>query len=140
MLPKRRKQTNNVMKVTPWCLNRSLQCELRKGNRDSILNLSKSKRKILKLLSMDDSIFIFLSYGIYIGRLYGCISNHFCKACQNCLRPGFEFVQCIGCMNCCFVVKVPGNAIMQHKQRQLEQNNFDMFYRIYCCVAIHGRI
>ena len=41
-----------------------IQCELKKkGNQDSILNLSKSKRKIMKLLSVDDGIFIFLSYG-----------------------------------------------------------------------------
>ena len=30
--------------------------------------------------------------------------------------------------------------IMQHKQRQLGQNQFDMFYKIDCCAAIHGRI
>ena len=42
----------------------------KKGNRDSILNFSKSKRQTIKLLSVEDSIFIFLSYGtlvIYIG-------------------------------------------------------------------------
>ena len=38
----------------------------KKGNRDSILNLSKSKRRIIKLLSVDDSIFIFLSYGTLV--------------------------------------------------------------------------
>ena len=38
----------------------------KKGNRDSILNLSKSKRKITKLLSAVDSIFIFLSYGTLV--------------------------------------------------------------------------
>ena len=32
---------------------------VKKGNRDSILNLSKSKRQIIKLLSVEDSIFIF---------------------------------------------------------------------------------
>ena len=49
-----------------------IQCEFKKkkGNRDSILNLSKSKRKIMTLLSAYDNIFIFLSYGtlvIHIG-------------------------------------------------------------------------
>ena len=35
-------------------------CELKKdGNRDSIINLSKSKRKMIIFLSVDDSIFIF---------------------------------------------------------------------------------
>ena len=41
------------------------------------------------------------------------LSNHFCKACQNYTKA---------------VRKAPANAIMQHKQRQLGQNqlNFDM--------------
>ena len=38
----------------------------KKGNQDSILNFSKSKRQITKLLSVDDSTFIFLSYGILV--------------------------------------------------------------------------
>ena len=43
------------------------QCELnKKGNRDSILNLSKSKRQIMILLSVNDSIFVFLSYGTLV--------------------------------------------------------------------------
>ena len=45
-----------------------------------------------------------------------------------------------GCTYCYFVVKAPANAIMQHKQRQLGQNQFDMFYQNYCCAAIHGQI
>ena len=61
------------------------------------------------------------------------LSSHFCKACQNCLRPSFEFVQLddlmiftmqCGCMHCCFVVKAPANAIMQRKQRQLGHKQF----------------
>ena len=39
---------------------------LLKGNRDSILNLSKLTRQIMKLLQVDDSIFIFLSYGTLV--------------------------------------------------------------------------
>ena len=51
----------------------------------------KIKKKIMKLLSVDDSIFIFLSYGTLVfilgqGRL---LINHFCKACQHCLRQSF---------------------------------------------------
>ena len=38
----------------------------KKGNQESILNISKLKCKILKLLSVDDRIFIFLSYGTSI--------------------------------------------------------------------------
>ena len=40
--------------------------EREKRNRDSILDLSKLKRQIIKLLSVDDSIFIFLSYGTMV--------------------------------------------------------------------------
>ena len=48
--------------------------------------------------------------------------------------------QC-GCKSyCCFVVKAPANAIMQHKQRLLGQSQFDMFYKHYCCAAIHCQI
>ena len=36
-------------------------------------------------------------------------------------------------------MKAPANAIMQRKQRQLGQKQFDsMFYEIDCCAAIHG--
>ena len=63
----------------------------KKGNRDSILNLSKSKRQIITLLSVDDSIFIFLSYGtLVIHNGSGMAAQQsFWKACQNCLRPSF---------------------------------------------------
>ena len=37
-----------------------------KKKRDSVLDLSKSKRQIIQLLSVDDSIFIFLSYGTLV--------------------------------------------------------------------------
>ena len=63
--------------------------------RDSILNLSKSKRKIIKLLSVDDDIFIFLSYMVHWSFILGqgwLLSNHICKACQNCLRPSIVIV------------------------------------------------
>ena len=55
-----------------WCKRympmpiQCIQCELKYGNRNSILNLSKSKRNIMKLLSVDDSIFIFLSCGTLV--------------------------------------------------------------------------
>ena len=44
---------------------------------------------------------------------------------------------------CCFVVKVPRNAIMQHKQRLLgvlDKTNLTCFTKNYCCAAIHGQI
>ena len=96
-----------------------VQCELKKGNGDSILNLSKSKRKIMKLLPVDDSIFLFLSYGtlvVHIGS--GMPAQQSFSSCQNCLRPS------CGCINCCFVVKAPAKAITQRKQRQLEEKQF----------------
>ena len=78
---------------------------------------------------MDDSICIFLSYGTLVVHILGqrwLLSNYFCKACQNCFRPRFEFVHC-GCMNCCFAGKAPANAIMQ-------ANNAND------CAVIHGQI
>ena len=79
---------------------------------------------------MDESTFIFLSYHKNYGtpgRSYwvrdGCSAN---VSVKNCLCPSFELLytmQC-GCMNCCFVVKAPANAIMQRKQRQLGQKPF----------------
>ena len=76
------------------------------------------------------------------------LSNHFCKTCQNWLCPSFEFVQfdesSLGTQSSAdawIVAKVPANAIMQCKQRQtLGQKQFDTFYKIDCCIAIHGRI
>ena len=60
---------SHCIKSRAWAT--TLQCEFKKqGNGDSILNLWKSKRKIMKLLSVDYSIFIFLSYGtlgVHIG-------------------------------------------------------------------------
>ena len=60
----------------------------KKGNRDSILNLSKSKRKIITLLSVDDNIFIFLSYGTLVVHIWirdGCSAIMFLKH----LHPSF---------------------------------------------------
>ena len=53
------------MCMVSWC-NGVYSVSKKKRNRDSILNLSKSKGHI-KLLSVDDSIFIFLSYMVHIG-------------------------------------------------------------------------
>ena len=98
-----------------------------KGNRDSILNLSKSKRKIIKLFSVDDSIYLFFLW--FIGHLYwvrdGCSAIIFVKyACQN---SSSKF---------CFVAllwKLP-----QMPSCSANKANFDMFYKTDCCLAIHG--
>ena len=73
----------------------SLQCELKQTNPDSILNLSKSKKKkkIIKLL--DDIAYLFFFHMVHWSFILGkgwLLSNRFCKACQNCFRP--SFTQC----------------------------------------------
>ena len=104
-----------------------IQLSLKKGNWDSILNLSKSKRQIIKLLSVDDSI-LFFFYMVHWSFILGqgwLLSNNFCKHVKTVFIQVLSWYtkQC-GCINCCFVVKAPANAIMQHKQLQLGQNQF----------------
>ena len=77
--------------------------ELRKGNPGLTQTFSKLKKDITKLISVHDSISKICHCTVYT------------KQC--------------GRTYCCFVVKVPCNAIMQHKQRLLGQNQFDMFYK-----------
>ena len=50
-------------------------------------------------------------------------------------------MQC-GCMNCCFVVKLRKchHAAQKKTHQLMDKNNFDMFYKIDSCAAIHGRI
>ena len=135
-----------------------------KGNQNSILNLSKSKRKIIKLLSVDDSIFIFLSYGtlvVHIGSGMAVQQSLFYvkhtsklssfdvnapKLFDTGVRkgafPSFDFVtQCSA--NAWIVTllwKLPQMPSCSANYANLDKNNFDMFYRIDCCAAIHGRI
>ena len=86
----------------------------------------------MKSLSVNDRLSFFFSHNLpYIGRSHwwywvrdGCTAIIFCKACQNCLRQSFVFVQ----------------FIMQRKQRQLGQKQFDTYHKIDCCAAIHGQI
>ena len=82
----------------------------------------------MKLLSVDDSMFVCFSHMVHWSFILGqgwVLSNHVCKACQNCLCPSFEFVQFeCGCMNCSFVVTIPANAVMLCKWRQLGQKQF----------------
>ena len=50
----------NVFDITMYSVKKE-------GNRDSILNLSKAKRQIINILSVDDdSILMFLSYGTWV--------------------------------------------------------------------------
>ena len=57
------------------------------------------------------------------------LSNHFCKARQNCLRPSFALLW-----------KLPQMPSCRANNANLDKNNFDMFYKIDWCAAIHGRI
>ena len=72
------------------------------------------------------------------------LSNHFCKACQNCLHPSFEFVQCstqcrADAWNVALLWKLPQRPSCS-ANANLDKNNFDMFNKIDCCAAIHGQI
>ena len=103
----------------------AVQCEL-KGRWDSILNLSKSKRNIMKLLSVDDSIF-FSSFIWYIGCLYvrDCCST-------------IIFVEHVKTV---FVQVLSWNYhAAQITTPTWTKTNLTCFYKIDCCAAIHGRI
>ena len=66
----------------------------------------------MKLLSVDDSIFIFVHWSFILGQ-GSCLQS------QNCLHPSFVIVyitQCGCIINCCFVVKAPANAIIHAEQ------------------------
>ena len=77
----------------------------------------------MKLLSVDDSMFIFSLIWHILSFILGqgwLLSNRFCKACQNCLRPS-------GAADAWIVAllwKLPQNATMQRKQCQLGQKQF----------------
>ena len=95
----------------------------------------------MTLLSVDDSIFIFLSYGtlvIHIGSEM-VARNHFCKACQNCLHPSFDFVHADAWI-VALLWKLPQMPSCSTNNANLDKNTFDMFDKIDCCAAVHGRI
>ena len=73
--------------LTPTIYSASLKI----GNRDSILNLSKSERKIMKLLSVDDFSFLW-----YIGRSYWVRDG--CSAIILVKHVKTVFVQVLSCM------------------------------------------
>ena len=88
--------------------------------------------------------YLYFSFIWYIGRSYwvrdGCSAIIFVKHVKTVFNQVLSLYtkQC-GCINCCFVVKAPANAIMQRKC-QLGQKQFWLFYKLNCCAAIHGRI
>ena len=76
------------------CARRACGSEL-----GSVYSVSDKKRpksntkslKIIKLVSVDDGIFIF-SLILYIGGTYWVRDYLFCKACENCLHPSVVVV------------------------------------------------
>ena len=119
----------------------SVNYKERKGKWDSILNLSKSKRKIMKLLSVDDSIFLFHLYDtlvIHTG------SGMAAKAYQNFLCPSFVIIHnavwTVDAWIVALLWKFPQMPSSSANNANLDKHNFDMFYKIYCCAAIHFRI
>ena len=71
-----------------------IRCELKRKPRFNTKSLKIKKTKHKIVISGWYSIFIFLSYGtlvLHMGQGL-LLSNHFCKACQNCLHPSFVIV------------------------------------------------
>ena len=64
----------------------------------------------------------------------GWLLGNFCKACQNCLCPSFEFVQCsTQCSADAWIValswKLPQMPSCSANDANLDKNNFDMFMK-----------
>ena len=93
----------------------------------------------MKLLSVDGSIFIFLSYGtlviLIVSGMAAQQSFYFVKHIKTVFVQDLSLytMQC-RCRNCCFVVKAPANAIMQRKQCQLGQKQFWCITKL---IAVH---
>ena len=115
----------------------------KKRNWDSILNLSKSNRKTMKLLSVVESIFTFLSYGtlvIHIGSGMACSAIIFVKHVKTLFVQVHNAVWMHELLLCCELFKLPQMPSCSANNANLDKNNFDMIYKIDCCAAIHGWI
>ena len=60
-----------------------------------------------------------IAYSFFFHVVHWSLSNHFCEACQNCLHPSPAIWHTKQCGRTIV-------AIMQHKQRLLKQNQFDI--------------
>ena len=113
----------------------------KKGNRDSILNLSKSKRKNLQIV-ISGWWHIYVSFIWDIGS--GMATQQSFLESMSKLsssRFGVCYTTQCGCMNCCFVVKASAQMpSWGANNANLDKNNFDIFYQIDCCAAIYGRM
>ena len=116
----------------------------RKGNWDSILNFSPKK---IQFFSVDDNIFIFLSLWS-IGCSYldsnGCSAISFVKHvnCQKLSSSKFyhSTQSSADTLIVALLWKLPQMPSCSTNNANLDKTNFDMFYKIDCCAAIHGRI
>ena len=110
-----------------------------------ILNLSKSKRKFIKLLAVDDSVFMFLLLW-YIRRSYwvrdGCSAIIFVKHIKTVVVQVLSYsAQCSAdTWIVALLWKLPQMPSCSANNANLDKNNFDMFYQFYCCAAINGQI
>ena len=98
----------------------------------------KTGKKIMKLLSVEDSLFIFIHmvhWSFVLGQGW-LLSNNFCMACQNCLRPIFVIVHNAVWMRelllCC------DSSCRCHHAAQimpinLDKNNFDALQNLLLC-------
>ena len=80
-------------------------------------------------------------WSFILGQGWLLSSNHFCKACQNCLRPSFVIVHKAGAD--AFIVallwKLPQIPICSTNYATLDKNNFDVLYK-FIVVQPSGQI
>ena len=68
------------------------------------------------------------------------LSNNFCKACQNSSSKFCHSTQCSGDeWIVALLWKLPQMPPCSTNNASLDKNNFDTFYKIDCCAAIHAQ-
>ena len=118
-----------------------IQCELKKkGNQDSITKSLKIKKTNHEIFISGFIAYLFFFHMVYWSFILGqgwLLSNHFCQAGQNCLHPSFVIVhKAIVAL----LWNLPQMPSCSTNNANLDKTNFDMFYKIDCCAAIHGWI
>ena len=126
--------SNNFCKTFFQVLSVIARLSCVEGSPGLTQNFSKLKKDMTELNSVHDSIFIFfhaVHWSLILGQGW-LLSNHFCKECQKCLHPSFAMAhKAVRTHHCCFVVKVPRNAIKQHKPyAYLSKTNLTCFTKI----------
>ena len=90
----------------------------------------------MKLSSVDDSIFIFLSYMVFILDQGLLLSNNFMSKLSSskfCYSTQGSADACIVAL----LVKLPQMTSCSTNNANLDKNNIDMFYKIDCCDVIY---